>query len=160
MTFRGRAKGKVVDKNRGHAPGLRLGVQRNLLEVGDQGGLAVDNLVASEPELTVEEHDQDPARRRRQGSIDEDLVAGVDAHAAGQRVGGHPQHECGCRTPDQVSFPSDYDWHSARDEKGRPASRRNLVKMAGNAVTPPAARDLIACVVEALGGEFDLGAAA
>lgn len=59
-----------------------------------------------------------------------------------------------------MSFPSDYDWHSARDEKGRPASRRNLVKMAGNAVTPPAARDLIACVVEALGGEFDLGAAA
>lgn len=31
-------------------------------------------------------------------------------------------------------------------------NRREQVRMAGNAVTPPAARDLIACVVEALGG--------
>jgi DNA (cytosine-5)-methyltransferase 1 len=30
-------------------------------------------------------------------------------------------------------------------------NKREQVKMAGNAVTPPAARDLVACVVDSLG---------
>ncbi|WP_310962124.1 DNA cytosine methyltransferase [Nocardioides terrisoli] len=51
-----------------------------------------------------------------------------------------------------MAFPPGYDWHSAVDEKGRPATRRSLVRLAGNAVTPPAARDLIAAVAESLGG--------
>lgn len=42
-----------------------------------------------------------------------------------------------------MAFPTDYQWEGTRRER---------VKMAGNAVTPPAARDLIACVVESLGG--------
>ena len=42
-----------------------------------------------------------------------------------------------------MAFPADYVWEGTRRER---------VKLAGNAVTPPAARDLIAAVVEALGG--------
>lgn len=43
-----------------------------------------------------------------------------------------------------MAFPSDYVWEGTRRER---------VRMAGNAVTPPAARDLIAAVVEAISGE-------
>lgn len=42
-----------------------------------------------------------------------------------------------------MAFPADYVWEG---------TRRQRVKLAGNAVTPPAARDLIACVAAALGG--------
>lgn len=42
-----------------------------------------------------------------------------------------------------MSFPADYKWAG---------TKRDRVRMAGNAVTPPAARDLVACVAEALGG--------
>lgn len=48
-----------------------------------------------------------------------------------------------------MAFPADYDWHP---DKTKPVSNRDLVKMAGNAVTPPAARDLMAAAVESLGG--------
>lgn len=41
-----------------------------------------------------------------------------------------------------MSFPTDYKWAG---------TKRDRVRMAGNAVTPPAARDLVACVAEALG---------
>ena len=51
-----------------------------------------------------------------------------------------------------MAFPGDYRW-DALDDKGKPPSRRNLVKMAGNAVTPPSARDLGGVMVEALTGE-------
>jgi len=51
-----------------------------------------------------------------------------------------------------MAFPADYRW-DALNEKGKPPSNRDLVKMAGNAVTPPAARDLMAAVAEALTGE-------
>jgi len=40
-----------------------------------------------------------------------------------------------------MAFPGDYIWEGTRRER---------VKMAGNAVTPPAARDLVACVAQAL----------
>lgn len=43
-----------------------------------------------------------------------------------------------------MAFPADYHWAGTRRER---------VKLAGNAVTPPAARDLIACVAESLGAE-------
>jgi DNA (cytosine-5)-methyltransferase 1 len=43
-----------------------------------------------------------------------------------------------------MAFPSDYRWQGTRRERQ---------KLAGNAVTPPAARDLIGCAVEALTGE-------
>lgn len=43
-----------------------------------------------------------------------------------------------------MAFPGDYIWEGTRRER---------VRMAGNAVTPPAARDLIAAVVEAITGE-------
>lgn len=43
-----------------------------------------------------------------------------------------------------MAFPSDYIWGGTRRER---------VKLAGNAVTPPAARDLMAAVVESLGGD-------
>ena len=42
-----------------------------------------------------------------------------------------------------MSFPADYKWAG---------TKRDRVRMAGNAVTPPAARDLLTCVVESLGG--------
>ena len=40
-----------------------------------------------------------------------------------------------------MSFPLDYRWQGTKRER---------VRLAGNAVTPPAARDPVACVVEAL----------
>lgn len=43
-----------------------------------------------------------------------------------------------------MAFPRDYIWHGTRRER---------VKLAGNAVTTPAARDLIAAVAESLGLE-------
>lgn len=43
-----------------------------------------------------------------------------------------------------MAFPADYRWQGTRRERQ---------KLAGNAVTPPAARDLIGCAVEALTGE-------
>ena len=52
-----------------------------------------------------------------------------------------------------MAFPADYQWNAIDPEKGRPASNADVTKMAGNAVTPPAARDLIATVVEAISGE-------
>ena len=52
-----------------------------------------------------------------------------------------------------MAFPADYQWNAIDPEKGRPASNADVTKMAGNAVTPPAARDLIATVVEAITGE-------
>lgn len=51
-----------------------------------------------------------------------------------------------------MAFPGTYRW-DVKDSKGRTPSNRDLVKMAGNAVTPPAARDLVATVVESLAGE-------
>lgn len=42
-----------------------------------------------------------------------------------------------------MAFPADYIWAG---------KRRDRVKMMGNAVTPPAARDLMGCAVEAMGG--------
>lgn len=48
-----------------------------------------------------------------------------------------------------MAFPSDYRW-DVKDAKGRTPSNRDLTKMAGNAVTPPAARDLMSAVVSAL----------
>ena len=48
-----------------------------------------------------------------------------------------------------MAFPSDYNWQPPRE---KPVSNRDLVKAAGNAVTPPAARDIMAAVAAALGG--------
>lgn len=42
-----------------------------------------------------------------------------------------------------MAFPAYYNWQGTRRERQR---------LAGNAVTPPAARDLIGCAVEALTG--------
>jgi DNA (cytosine-5)-methyltransferase 1 len=48
-----------------------------------------------------------------------------------------------------MAFPADYEWQPYPLKK---ISRRDLVKAAGNAVTPPAARDLMCAVVESLDG--------
>ena len=45
-----------------------------------------------------------------------------------------------------MAFAADYVWQPDRQRK---ISDRNLVKMAGNAVTPPAARDLVGAIVAA-----------
>jgi DNA (cytosine-5)-methyltransferase 1 len=45
-----------------------------------------------------------------------------------------------------MAFPSDYQWQPV--DRLKPISNRDLVKAAGNAVTPPAARDLIGASVE------------
>ena len=49
-----------------------------------------------------------------------------------------------------MAFPADYNWQPPNRE--RPVSNRDLVKAAGNAVTPPAARDLVAVAVESMRG--------
>lgn len=49
-------------------------------------------------------------------------------------------HEVACA----MAFPADYQWDGTRRER---------VKLAGNAVTPPAARDIMAAVAEALGAD-------
>lgn len=56
-----------------------------------------------------------------------------------------------------MAFPADYKWQPP--DRLRPVSNRDLVKAAGNAVTPPAARDLIAAAVASLGSEYDAVAA-
>jgi DNA (cytosine-5)-methyltransferase 1 len=48
-----------------------------------------------------------------------------------------------------MAFPADYDW-DVLDAKGKTPSNRDLVKMAGNAVTPPAARDIVAVIADTL----------
>lgn len=45
-----------------------------------------------------------------------------------------------------MAFPADYDWAPS----GVKVSNRDLVKAAGNAVTPPAARDLVAVAIESI----------
>ncbi|MFF9565764.1 DNA cytosine methyltransferase [Leifsonia sp. NPDC014704] len=45
-----------------------------------------------------------------------------------------------------MAFPSDYTWQPV--DRLKPISNRDLVRAAGNAVTPPAARDLVAASVE------------
>ncbi len=51
-----------------------------------------------------------------------------------------------------MAFPGDYQW-DVPTRKGRAPSNRDKVKAAGNAVTPPAARDLMAAVVASITGE-------
>lgn len=50
-----------------------------------------------------------------------------------------------------MAFPADYKWQPP--DRNKPISNRDLVKAAGNAVTPPSARDLVAVCVESLGIE-------
>lgn len=52
-----------------------------------------------------------------------------------------------------MAFPADYLWDAIDPETGRRATNADLTKMAGNAVTPPASRDLAAVVASALTGE-------
>jgi DNA (cytosine-5)-methyltransferase 1 len=47
-----------------------------------------------------------------------------------------------------MAFPGDYEW---QPYTLKAISRRDLVKLAGNAVTPPASRDLMTAVAESLG---------
>lgn len=54
-----------------------------------------------------------------------------------------------------MAFPTEYLW---QPYDGKRVSNRDLVKMAGNAVTPPAARDLMYAVVESLIGPMTLAA--
>lgn len=55
-----------------------------------------------------------------------------------------------------MAFPADYKWQPT--DRARPVSNRDLVRAAGNAVTPPAARDLIAAAVESITGDIALAA--
>ena len=50
-----------------------------------------------------------------------------------------------------MAFPKDYKWQPP--DRLRPVSNRDLVKAAGNAVTPPAARDIIGVLVDSINGE-------
>jgi DNA (cytosine-5)-methyltransferase 1 len=45
-----------------------------------------------------------------------------------------------------MAFPADYKWQPP--DRAKPISNRDLVKAAGNAVTPPAARDLVGAAME------------
>jgi DNA (cytosine-5)-methyltransferase 1 len=55
-----------------------------------------------------------------------------------------------------MAFPADYKWQPP--DRNKPISNRDLVKAAGNAVTPPSARDLVAVCVESLGYEVERAA--
>lgn len=59
-----------------------------------------------------------------------------------------------------MAFPGDYRWDVINPSTGKLAGNRDLVKMAGNAVTPPAARDLVAIVAAAITGEDHMPASA
>lgn len=48
-----------------------------------------------------------------------------------------------------MAFPADYNWQPV--DRLKPIPNRDLVKAAGNAVTPPCARDLIGVAVESFG---------
>jgi DNA (cytosine-5)-methyltransferase 1 len=52
-----------------------------------------------------------------------------------------------------MAFPADYKWQPP--DRNKPISNRDLVKAAGNAVTPPSARDLVAACIESLGYEIE-----
>jgi DNA (cytosine-5)-methyltransferase 1 len=47
-----------------------------------------------------------------------------------------------------MAFPRNYRW-DVKDEKGKTPSKRDLVKMAGNAVCPPCSRDIMGVVADA-----------
>ena len=53
-----------------------------------------------------------------------------------------------------MAFPKDYKWQPP--DRNKPISNRDLVKAAGNAVTPPSARDLMAVCPESLGYEMEV----
>ena len=55
-----------------------------------------------------------------------------------------------------MAFPTDYKWQPP--DRNKPISNRDLVKAAGNAVTPPSARDLVAICVESLGIDLERAA--
>lgn len=55
-----------------------------------------------------------------------------------------------------MAFPSDYLWQPP--DRARPVSNRDLVKAAGNAVTPPAARDLIAVGAASIDATYAIAA--
>lgn len=55
-----------------------------------------------------------------------------------------------------MAFPADYKWQPP--DRNKPISNRELVKAAGNAVTPPCSRDLIGVCMESFG--VDLASAA
>lgn len=48
-----------------------------------------------------------------------------------------------------MAFPADYVWQPPN--RNKKVSNRDLVKAAGNAVTPPAARDIVAAAIESMG---------
>ena len=56
-------------------------------------------------------------------------------------------------TPSEVAagmaFPETYDW---QPDATRKITNRDLVKMGGNAVTPPVSRDIGGCIVESWDG--------
>lgn len=48
-----------------------------------------------------------------------------------------------------MAFPADYMWQPP--DRSKPVSKRDIVKAAGNAVTPPAARDIVGVAIESMG---------
>jgi len=102
-------------------------VMRNNTARGDQGQMstpvieALRTLTTAGHQSLIQPGDQEAA----EAMVDDCLFRMLEPHevAAG------------------MAFPSDYIWGG---------NRRERVRMAGNAVTPPAARDLVAAVVEAL----------
>ncbi len=53
-----------------------------------------------------------------------------------------------------MAFPANYAW-DVRDENGKAPSNRDLVKMTGNAVTTPAARDAVGWVAGSFGHDVE-----
>lgn len=117
-------------------------VMRNNTARSDQGQMStpVDEVLRT---LTTAGHQsliQDESRGKRKVTV-------ADLDAAMEMV---PHCLFRMLTPAEIAlgmaFPADYDWAPS----GVKISNRNLVKAAGNAVTPPAARDLVAVAIESI----------
>ncbi|SDL33647.1 hypothetical protein SAMN05428985_1158 [Nocardioides sp. YR527] len=70
-----------MDQDRGDTPRFIFSAQYQLLLVGDQDSAAAEGLQPAEAVLAIDEHNQDPARTGREGTVNEDLVTRADAHA-------------------------------------------------------------------------------
>jgi DNA (cytosine-5)-methyltransferase 1 len=117
-------------------------VMRNNTARGDQGQMStpVNEYLRT---LTTAGHQsliQDESRGKRKVTV-------ADMETAMQMV---PDCLFRMLTPAEIAlgmaFPHDYDWAPS----GVKVSNRDLVKAAGNAVTPPAARDLVAVAIESI----------
>jgi len=105
--------------------GFDVGGQRDLLEVGDQDRAAGDDLEPAKPVVALMDHYHHPPRAGLQSAIDEQLITGVDAHAA-QRIGADAEHEGGGRPLDEVPIQGVREAGGHLDRQSTPLHRTHV----------------------------------